>query len=324
MSKFRLLFCCLIGSIGIYRECQSQILDVQSDLFELPSPNYIRFFYENDLFAGIDEDYSQGFVLEFGHEKLNAIFPPMFKRGLFQNSSRTSLSFTHFVYTPGDLRADSILFNDRPYAANFQIGIKKSKRFPEKKMRLSKYSFAGVMGDIAFGNAMQTGIHTVTGNDLPQGWKYQMANEPIFGYQLRVEKEIFNLSNVLSGNLLSQLQLGNLKTNTSLGAEMRIGTKIWKLTSDQQMHFSLYSQSWVHLIGYDATLQGGLFNKSSVNVLSSSEVNRLVFEQHVGFQIFRNRLSFAFDFAYRTQEYSYGTNHFWGGLRIARIFKNRD
>ncbi|MBU2019302.1 MAG: lipid A deacylase LpxR family protein, partial [Bacteroidetes bacterium] len=134
-------------------------------------------------------------------------------------------------------------------------------------------------------------------------------------------KEVFNLSNLFSTNLLSQIQVGNLKTNLSVGAEMRIGNKIWQRSSDQQLHFSLYSQSWTHVIGYDATLQGGLFNQTSVHVLPSSEINRLVFEQHVGFQIFRNRLSFAFDFAYRTQEYSKGTHHFWGGIRIARMFK---
>ena len=56
---------------------------------------------------------------------------------------------------------------------------------------------------------------------------------------------------------------------------------------------SFQMEGTVRLVGYDATLQGGMFNKTSPYVISSGSVNRLVGDIHISFvfDIFGHRLS---------------------------------
>ena len=64
------------------------------------------------------------------------------------------------------------------------------------------------------------------------------------------------------------------------------------------------------MIGYDATLQGGLFNKS-VYFLSGDQINRAVYDQQLGFVASLSRLSIKLVQVWLSPEFKGGLSHKW-------------
>lgn len=286
-------------------------MDLSSKILDISTANFARFTYENDLVFRTDADYSQGFSLELCLQGFHQTFKSWYGRSLFSAQAKTSLSFDHYVYTPTDIQTETIQKQDRPYSALFQIGIRKMEQ-KSRVWRLSKWSFMGMTGPVAFGEPMQTQIHRITGDVLPKGWGNQINNHFIAGYKLRLDGEVIG-TRFLDGRFLAIVQLSNLKTFASAGFEWEIGTNERR---DGTRWGSLYSQSWGHIIGWDATLQGFRWGVPSPHVIGSGQLNRFVFEQHVGLKIQSKQWQFTVDAGYKTQEFIFRCQHLWAGLKI--------
>ena len=70
------------------------------------------------------------------------------------------------------------------------------------------------------------------------------------------------------------------------------------------------------MIGYDATLQGGLFDRSSVYTIPERDVNRITFVNRWGMVIIFRRLYLEYYQSGPTQEFSTSVFHKSGGLQI--------
>ena len=77
-----------------------------------------------------------------------------------------------------------------------------------------------------------------------------------------------------------------------------------------RFQFFLYYKIEGRMVGYDATLQGGLFNKS-VYFLSGDQINRAVYDQQLGFVASLSRLSIKLVQVWLSPEFKGGLSHKW-------------
>jgi hypothetical protein len=129
-------------------------------------------------------------MLEYVHPGLQNIFLSKILVRPVNTIKTTGMTFNVFAYTPTSIRSDSILFGDRPYAAamSFKLFIKATDTIHQQQFTSSLQ--AGMIGPLAQGENIQTGIHRWLHNKLPKGWQYQVQNDIILNYQLNCEKKI--------------------------------------------------------------------------------------------------------------------------------------
>lgn len=75
-----------------------------------------------------------------------------------------------------------------------------------------------------------------------------------------------------------------------------------------------------NLIGYDATLQGGVFNNDSPYTIPSEEITRLTGQFNYGFILKTKTLYFEYSRTVLTREFDSGSPTKWGGIRIGFTF----
>lgn len=296
----------------------AQRIDSYSKLFEIPDSSFVRFQYDNDLFQRQDVYYTQGVCLE--------IVNPLFRKNplnyILLSSSHSSFKKTGMrietaAFSPSSILSDSILFNDRPYSAMMALNFYQMSYFIERSMKLTSDFQIGVIGPAALGKEIQTGIHRITNNSLPHGWGHQIQNDIILNYSVRLDKQLLGYRSLIALNGLGQINLGTYQTNVVAGLDLSFGHKnnIFSATTNKFQYF-IYAQSKLKLIGYDASLMGGVFNHSSDYTLSYSTLNKLVAEEHLGFVLQLPHVYFGADFGFISREFTGGKTHAWGGLRL--------
>ena len=92
------------------------------------------------------------------------------------------------------------------------------------------------------------------------------------------------------------------------------------MTGLRNFQIYLYNQPLVGLIGYDATMQGGLFNKSSPYTLKYNEINQITFQDNFGIVASFWNIYFEYYHTYLTKEFKNGRDHRWGGIKIGIAF----
>lgn len=312
-----LIFLC----ITVIAFCQK--LDHTVSYRDMGSTQYFRVNYDNDFFANSDQNYTQGYNLELvtphlSKNPLNKIL--IQKKGLrIQNG----LSIEHMGYTPINIGADSVLRTDRPFAAAIMLKNFVTTTDTIKDFRIVSALSLGVIGPTAFGNAMQTAIHKAIDGVIPQGWPNQIQDDFVINYELGYEKKLLELNNsfVLSSN--STVKLGTLFSSASLGFNAQFGAFNHIFSNNnrkRKFQFSIYTQPLINFIGYDATLQGGVFNKNSIYTVKDSEIERVTLQLKYGVVIKIKTLFLEYSQSIISKEYSYGYATDWGGVKIGWLF----
>jgi hypothetical protein len=78
----------------------------------------------------------------------------------------------------------------------------------------------------------------------------------------------------------------------------------------------LYEQPMVNVIGYDATLQGGLINRSSPYTINTGSLNRLVFHNRIGLVVNIRRVNVEYWQSFMTREFKTGIEPKTGGVQF--------
>ncbi len=189
-----------------------------------------------------------------------------------------------------------------------------------RRERISSALSAGVIGPAAGGQEMQEAIHRWIHAEQPQGWQNQIQNDLILNYQVEYERGLFVRTNYFSFSGKAGARAGTFSTKAYAGTILMVGyfddpfTKFSKQKIKTQVY--LYAEPLVNVVGYDATLQGGLFNKSSPYTISSGDINRFVFQGNAGMVIKINTWQLEYFQSYLTQEFVTGHYHIWGGVRV--------
>lgn len=301
----------------------SQKINNMASFRDLKSDAYFRFNYENDYFASSDKNYTQGYNFE--------LVAPFLKKNpankLFyipkNTENKHGLSIEHIGFTPSNYKSPDIQLGDRPFASAIMLKSFVISTNIEKKYRGYSSFSLGIIGPGAFGKEMQVAIHEATGNAIPQGWSNQIKNDIVLNYEIGLEKQLFRFKNIFSLQSDTNLKLGTLFTNASLGLNATIGIINSPFSSSTNKHkFQLYfySQPVITIVGYDATLQGGLFNKKSPYTLSSSSLKRFTVQHNYGIVLKTRTLYFEYSSSAITREFDSGSSAKWGGIKIGFIF----
>jgi hypothetical protein len=202
-------------------------------------PGMYNFYYENDLFAGTDNNYTNGIRLSWvspnlqdyvtdpclplSVRRLNRLVE-MLKPGAY-DSRNMVVTIGQAMYTPSDrLRRDPIR-DDRPYAGWLYLGLGYNAR-NARRMDTTELDI-GVVGPASMAKQAQDFIHDLRGFERFNGWDNQLNNE--LGIQIvRERKDKVFVSSNTRGPQLDLIthygaSFGNVKTYLNAGVELRVG-----------------------------------------------------------------------------------------------------
>ena len=268
-----------------------------------------RLAYDNDFFTATDRYFTQGIVLEVSDPRLarlplaRVLFAP---RG---SATRVGMAYEDDGYTPSDLKAPGILYGDHPYVGTKQLRVTRLATDTVRRQRVTSALTLGIIGQGAGGAAIQTFIHRHTGNTIPRGWVHQIRNDAIVNYEVGIERQAARAGDALLVTTSGVARIGTFSTAATLSTTLmlgRIGTP-FRAAPDPHRRFWVYVKPQLNAVGYDATLQGGMFNRSSPYTIRARDVARLVYRQQVGV-VYRSGSRFIE--YYRTD----ATREFRGGL----------
>ncbi len=299
----------------------AQKIDHMVSFRDLNSASYFRINYDNDFFSATDKDYTQGYNLELVApflKKSPLNFLPFAPKGTV---SKYGLSIEHIGFTPQQYQLPDIQFGDRPFAAAIMLKSFRVATDTVKKSRITSSLSIGLIGPGAFGREMQAGIHRWTGNKVPLGWRNQIKNDVVLNFRLAYEKRLWSYTDLMALNAAASAQLGTLFNHVSAGINTAIGLVNRPYTKDKKgFRLYLYTQPTVKLIGYDATLQGGLFNRDSPYTISVNTVKRLTGQFDYGLVIQIRTLYFEYTRSLITREFDSGQASAWGGINVGFSF----
>lgn len=297
----------------------SQRIDNTASFREIKSNHYFRYYFDNDFFANTDYYYTQGQNFELVSPKLlkNPVNYLFIK--LKNSEQKYGLSFEQVGFTPTDIVSNEILYDDRPYAAAVMLKSFLISTDTVHKTTFSSILTIGIIGPFTFGREIQSKIHEWIGRDIPSGWQYQIQNDLILNYEISHEKQLYRLNNLFSLNSNAKLRLGTMNTNISGGLTTTFGKKNSPIISQKNKNnFQIYGywQGLVTAVGYDASLQGGLFNQNSPYVITNENMKRFTFQNNFGIILHSKTFYLEYYRSWLSKEFKAGRKHEWGGIRI--------
>ncbi len=290
---------------------------------DLKTERYFRFNYDNDFFASRDQDYTQGYNFELVSPAMrhNPINKLLLK--IKNSESQYGVSIEHIGFTPFTIGSPTIQYGDRPFAAAIMLKSFAVATDTIHKSRWVSSLNIGLIGPGAFGKEMQVAIHEATGNTIPQGWQNQIRNDVVLNYEVSYEKQLLRYTNLFSLQTNTTLRLGTLFTNATVGLNSTFGlinAPFVSLKTKKRFALYGYAQPMVTIIGYDATLQGGLFNRSSPYTISDNQIKRLTGQVNYGMVLQTRTLYLEYSRVLITREFESGTSSKWGGIKVGFRF----
>jgi lipid A 3-O-deacylase len=272
----------------------------------------LRFDYANDYFTGTDRYFTQGLGLQYFDPVLSRS-PLMHLLPALSGERDYGFILRNSGFTPSRIDSDAARLGDRPFAATLTLGHVLVSRDEERGLILTARLDAGMIGPAAGGKWQQVGIHRATGNITPRGWDNQVRNDAAIGGFLRLERRLLKAPAAELG-AYADVTAGTLYDNAAAGVSGRLG----RIAGPKR--FYLYGRAEDRLVGYDATLQGGLFNHGSPYVLTSAQVRRNVMRADIGAVLDRGRWAVTFSRTYLSREFTGGLSHQWVELSLIRRF----
>ncbi len=269
-----------------------------------PYRTELGFVSDNDAYLGIKQDryYTNG---------LTIFLRQVVKESKGNATKRIWSTFAgQKIYNARSGQTVAIEDVDRPFAAYlFGGGSFHWLQPSENSIKVSVE--VGTIGPTALGEEAQTLLHKTVGFYEIEGWEFQVNDE--FGINATVNLHYFifrNAQKKLDLSLPLKIDVGNTFTGLQSGILFRTGslnpfyhsvatnstvsTGVEKEVTDQELYF--FAKPSLSYIVYDATIQGGLFQKNKGPVIFKPRP--FVFSQEIGVTYSKNRwaLSFALIF----------------------------
>ncbi|MFK7909486.1 MAG: lipid A deacylase LpxR family protein [Akkermansiaceae bacterium] len=231
--------------------------------------SYLTFFLDNDLFAGTDENYTNGARISYITEGMPLFDFPWLDKYLhkfsgdgdgkspaqriwgFEDPSLVEYSYgfaiTQLMFTPGDLDALTAPPGERPYAGWSSIGFSLHAR-DERAVNTVELSI-GVVGPHSQAQETQDFIHDLRGFDKFQGWDSQIPNEVTLNLHFQQKRRWTDLNKLrlpfdleIDGFFETGYSLGNYLTEAHIGALFRLGWNIPVEFSDARLTPTAHTQ----------------------------------------------------------------------------------
>lgn len=302
-------------------------IDIQAQDYAKTN-HYVRINYDNDFFNATDRYYTQGIRLE--------LIAPFMRYSPFsyalvrlgrQAQNYYGLALEQDCFTPSSIRHNEVFYGERPYAAVGLVSHQLISISSYKKQRLNTQLDLGAIGPCAMCEEEQKGIHHALVNIQPLGWQFQVSNDLVVNYDLQFEQGIIS-TRYLELIGYGGVRAGTLYDDASAGALLRVGWMpsyfehlgIVKNATSHRFQFYFTGRAQAKLVGYNATMQGGLFNRSSIYTIPDSQVARYVLMGSAGAVLAYKRLSLEYTRVYITPEMTTGLFHGWGHVNITVCF----
>ncbi len=268
-------------------------------MIRLSQESFLKVGFDNDILDYTDRFYTNGLRVDLILPALQA--NPLGKIMLPYWGSAMNyygLTLCQNMYTPSTTKTGGILYGDRPYAAYLYLGSFRISNDTLRQIRQTSEIWIGVIGPSSYGEWVQRSFHnSVPTNNEPLGWEYQIQNDLVLNYNLSLEKGIVSRRN-FDFTVCAAGSLGTLYTNIGGGFQFRAGwlnpyfsnlgiARKERLREDglRRSQLFVFVRGSGKAVGYDASLQGGMFNKSSVYTLPSGEISRIVFQTSAGLSV---------------------------------------
>ena len=291
------------------------------------------FAEENDLFVypTTDKHYTQGLHFALLWPDENAPWPmrplswlPDF--GLADAAHKYGLRFGQDMYTPEKLSIIPPNPTDRPYAGWLFLGFVRDDRgttFHGIPTRDHLEIDLGVVGPGSLVSDTQIWWHQVIGSIRPDGWHYELHNEPGFlisgDRQFKIwetgTREFFQAQFLPHAGI----NLGNIETSARLGTQLRLGHNIpdeFAKVRSPVYGFYLFSAVDGRFVGYNEFLDGNAFQTSR-----SIAKEPAVFEAHGGFVLALKYTEISYTYNFISKEFkTQGRNDAYGSIAITQAF----
>jgi lipid A 3-O-deacylase len=281
---------------------------------------YIRFNYENDYFTRTDYYYTQGMYLEWVEPCLQRFLLTRLLIHPSEAALQYGIALEHDAYTPRDYTKTEIQFGDRPFAAAVLLKTFGTATDFADKYKISSALSTGVIGPVAGGKEIQTAIHHWTNNPQPEGWHNQIANDLVLNYQLSYQKQLFNLGKHFLGTVDACVEAGTLSDKANIGITVMGGffndPFSIRSVNKKKIKIFVYEHPEWNIVAYNASLQGGLFNKSNIYTIPAEGLSRRVFQNNWGIVMAIGRMYLEYSQSYISPEFNGGLKHRWGGIQI--------
>ena len=286
----------------------------------------LAYTYANDFFFGTDYYFTQGMTFDWASPALarspaNRLLP----RGPAGGVRTHGMALRYDGFTPLSITDARIRVGDRPYVAYFYVSLYRVSNQAGKRQRLTTAVEIGYLGPAAGGKFVQTKLHELTHNPTPRGWDNQISSDAVLGYRASLDKQLVALGHAAELLGRAEASLGTLYTYVGVGGRLRVGSFtpfFANADAARRPRWQCYAEATLsgRLVGYDATLQGGVFNRNSPYVLAFSEVNHAVLHSTGGLVLAHGGFSFTATAVYVGPEFGGGRPHRWGVLGVGREF----
>ena len=292
-------------------------------------PNYknLEIHFDNDFWDYTDYYYTNGLRLGFIHPVF--VHSPL-SYTLISNATKGfdyyGIHIVQNMYTSTKPKVDSIIEGDRPWAAYSTIGQYLISFDPENKIKHESEINFGVLGPKSGGGFLQNLVHTfLPNNSPPQGWENQIKTDIIIDYKYGVVKSLFETKN-FETYIKVKFQVGTLRDNIKWGFGGKYGiftpfyqnipNSLGKSNGKIKLQYNIFGDFETQLIAYDATLQGGVTDRTSIYVIPTKNMQRFVLQAHLGFEIVYGRYMLQFIQYWKSKEFSTGRDHKYVSTRL--------
>ncbi len=303
---------------------------------------------END-FLGInnnDENYTGSLKAELLFPDSGLKFIPFIRYKASQSINIHRIGFGGTAYTPQDLASSTVVVGDRPYASVIFVNIGHTFYDISHSRMFQSELIVGSMGQAAPGKA-QAHLHENhwfgSTRPIPNGWHNQIGNGGSFivNYNTRGQWSIPSDSQWIQPSLVGKIDIGNYMVNLQGGFKLNffninsdvlqdyypniisvLKNKDYQIlrgnSAKKNWRLNLYVEPNLRIVGYNATLEGAMFNDDSVYKISHADVRRLLFEINAGFNItLGDFLYIKYSMFGRSREFEGGKAfHSWGGITL--------
>lgn len=218
-------------------------------------PALFTFTFENDIFVGEDNGYTNGLGFTFGKGPFDDFSDenlPVWQYWLIKNTYISTMPgkrrgvanmFFQRMQTPDDILATELIEYDVPYVG--LLAWQGTMYAWDNGISDQLSLYFGAVGPIAFGEEAQKIVHKTLGSEEPLGWGNQIENELIINIEARRIWKLYRSSGErLQFDVLgiTGAEAGNLKSAAKAGVAFRWGTNLqssfvtFSLQADRQVN----------------------------------------------------------------------------------------
>ncbi len=231
-------------------------------------------------------------------------------------------------FTPLRIQDAFIRRGDRPYASYIYATLFRARTDAAGRARLTTGVQVGIIGPAVGAKGFQTAVHRWLDAPTPRGWDFQIRNDVVLGYEVGAERQLLTVGRGLEAVATARAALSTLRTVASAGAAVRVGlfdpyfssllgvTGGWRGRALRPVQLYLEGHAEGQLVGYDATMQGGVFNQTSVYTLSAGAVRRAVGQASGALVAAVGAVSGRVAACWTTPEIRAGRAHAWGQMEV--------